>query len=361
MVLLLVVAAAVLAAAAARPNFLMMLADDLGYNEVGFMNSSRGLHTPRLDRLAATGVVLTEYRVAPMCSPTRSATMAGRSIIRLGTQGNTLAANAPWGISLEETFLPQNLKDAGYITAMWGKWHLGMWTEDYTPTRRGFDEFVGYYQGEEDAYTHRNVYPTWDGYDWFVGGMATNASGEWELPIMRDAALKFIQKQAQPAAAAAAAPWFGYFAFREVHSPFEVAPQYQAAFRHSECCGGTAECARPMWAGGEGLPTTTVNATLCAMISAIDETVGELIDALNRSAQLERTIVIWSSDNGAPTATHIPPHVGPSHTGGKAGYSIRNWPLKGNKGDLWDGGVKVPAVVWSASIAGSAVAGTSSA
>lgn len=85
------------------------------------MNSTRSLRTPHLDRLAATGVVLLEYRVAPMCSPTRSATMTGRYITRLGTQGNTLAVNAPWGISLEETMLPQNLKDAGYATAMWGK------------------------------------------------------------------------------------------------------------------------------------------------------------------------------------------------------------------------------------------------
>ena len=85
------------------------------------MNSSRGLRTPHLDRLAASGVVLTAYRVAPMCSPTRSATMTGRSVIRLGTQGNTLAVDAPWGVSLGETFLSDNLKDAGYATAMWGK------------------------------------------------------------------------------------------------------------------------------------------------------------------------------------------------------------------------------------------------
>ena len=78
------------------------------------MNASRGLRTPHLDRLASSGIVLENYYVAPMCSPTRSATLTGRYITRLGTQANTLACNAPWGLSLKETLLPQNLKDIGY-------------------------------------------------------------------------------------------------------------------------------------------------------------------------------------------------------------------------------------------------------
>merc|ERR1719473_321910 len=121
---------------------------------MGFMNKTRGLITPNLDGLAAGGVVLRSYYVQPICSPTRSALMTGRYTVRLGTQANVIYWDTPWGVPLNETFIPQNLKDAGYITAMFGKWHLGMFKEDYTPPRRGFDEHMGYYQGCESHYTH---------------------------------------------------------------------------------------------------------------------------------------------------------------------------------------------------------------
>ena len=94
---------------------------DLGYNEMGFQNASRGLVTPNLDKLAHGGVRLSQYYVQPICSPTRSALMTGRYTIRLGTQSNVIWWDSPWGVPLNETFLPENLKDAGYITAMFGK------------------------------------------------------------------------------------------------------------------------------------------------------------------------------------------------------------------------------------------------
>eukprot|EP00662_Eupelagonemidae_sp_cell21_P057361 gene57361-biopygen73552 len=104
------------ALATGPPDILFVLADDLGYNEMGFMNETRGLHTPNLDRIASGGVVLKNYYVQPICSPTRSALMTGR-YMRLGTQSNVIYWDTPWGVPINETYIPQNLKDAGYITA----------------------------------------------------------------------------------------------------------------------------------------------------------------------------------------------------------------------------------------------------
>ena len=109
------------ALAPAAPNVIYILADDLGSNELNFMNNTRGILTPNLDALAAEGVTLRNYYVGAICSPTRSALMTGRYTTRLGTQSRVIYWDIPWGIDVNETFLPQNMQDAGYETAMFGK------------------------------------------------------------------------------------------------------------------------------------------------------------------------------------------------------------------------------------------------
>ena len=104
------------------PDVLFILADDLGYNEVNFNNASRGIRTPHLDALASAGVVLDSYNVQPICSPTRSALMTGRYPALLGTQANVIFWDTPWAVPLNHTFLPELLQDAGYQTALFGKW-----------------------------------------------------------------------------------------------------------------------------------------------------------------------------------------------------------------------------------------------
>eukprot|EP01048_Picozoa_sp_COSAG05_P018952 COSAG05_NODE_2869_length_2555_cov_1.455212_1_plen_123_part_00 len=106
---------------------------------MGFMNETRGLISPNLDALAHDGIILRNYYVQPICSPTRSALMTGRYTIRLGTQSSVIYWDTPWGVPINETFLAQNLKSAGYHTALFGKWHLGSFMEEYTPMGRGFD------------------------------------------------------------------------------------------------------------------------------------------------------------------------------------------------------------------------------
>ena len=104
------------------PDVLFILADDLGYNEVNFNNASRGIRTPHLDALASGGVILDSYYVQPICSPTRSALMTGRYPALLGTQANVIFWDTPWAVPLNHTFLPELLQDAGYVTALFGKW-----------------------------------------------------------------------------------------------------------------------------------------------------------------------------------------------------------------------------------------------
>ena len=224
----------VAAAAASAPDIIFVLADDLGFNEVGFQNASRGLVTPELDRLAGEGVILTQYYVQPICSPTRSALMTGRYTGRLGTQSNVIYWDTPWGVALEETFLAENLKDTGYETAIFGKWHLGMFREAYLPTRRGFDAYAGYLQGCESAWTHVSACcaansstsdETWtcqdgsarfDGYDWWAG-TAPDASvvGDKSVDVVRARAEAFLRGRG-------AAPYFLYLPFQSVHSPLQA-------------------------------------------------------------------------------------------------------------------------------------------
>jgi arylsulfatase B len=351
-------AAAATAAAAPQqpPSVLFILADDLGFNEMGFNNASRGLLTPHLDRLAHGGVILRQYYVQPICSPTRSALMTGRYTIRLGTQSNVIWWDSPWGIPLNETFLPENLKDAGFITAMFGKWHLGMYKQEYTPARRGFDEHMGYYQGCESRYTHvaaccTEGSPSSDqnltcaqlsvdgvnatqrgsqfalGYDWFKTGPSPNAgTSEPDLSVnhtssallLRDAAVDFIQRAAEQPR-----PFFLYLPFQNVHDPYTVDERY-----------------RDMYEPGR---FTEDERTLFGYITEMDDAVGAVAEALNASGRYSNSITIFSSDNGAPGNP-----LGALHKEGTApGYIARNYPFRGSKAHVWEGGTRVPGFVHS--------------
>src|SRR6187401_2836651 len=129
--------------AAQPPNIVFLLADDLGYTDVGFHGSE--IKTPHLDKLAAGGARLEAFYVQPVCSPTRAALMTGRYPMRHGLQVGVVRPWAQYGLPLEERTLPQALKEAGYTTAICGKWHLGTVTPEYLQTRRGFDRQYGHY------------------------------------------------------------------------------------------------------------------------------------------------------------------------------------------------------------------------
>lgn len=143
----------------ARPNVLMVVIDDMGWQDVGFHDPS--FHTPELTKLASEGVELTSFYTSPSCTPSRSQLMTGRYNFRVGMQDSVLRSTEPRGVPLDETMLPEKLQGAGYQTAMVGKWHLGYHMRAFTPTHRGFDRHYGILTGGGDHFTHESTALAW--------------------------------------------------------------------------------------------------------------------------------------------------------------------------------------------------------
>ncbi|XP_042149517.1 arylsulfatase B-like [Ixodes scapularis] len=144
---------AVLQCHAMRPHIVMLLADDLGWGDVSFHGSTQ-VPTPNIDVLAGDGVILNNYYSLPLCTPSRAALMTGLYPIHTGMQTSVILDAAPWGLPLEVKIMPQHFKDLGYQVNMIGKWHLGFFQTAYTPPKRGFDSFFGYYTAGNDYYNH---------------------------------------------------------------------------------------------------------------------------------------------------------------------------------------------------------------
>lgn len=136
-----------------KPHIIVIVADDLGWNDVGFHGSNQ-IPTPNIDALAYSGIILQNYYVNPICTPSRSALMTGLHPIHTGMQSGVLVGAAPYGLPLKHKILPQFLNDLGYKSIAVGKWHLGSHSANYTPVNRGFDSHVGYWTGHEDYYDH---------------------------------------------------------------------------------------------------------------------------------------------------------------------------------------------------------------
>jgi arylsulfatase A-like enzyme len=166
-----------------RPNVVFLLADDLGRQDCGFMGGTQ-IKTPHLDKLAAAGAKLDAFYVQPVCSPTRAALMTGRYPMRHGLQVGVVRPWAQYGLPLDERTLPQGLKDAGYATAIIGKWHLGHHEPAYLPTRRGFDRQYGHYNGALDYFTHVRD----GGFDWHRDDKACRDEGYSTHLIAKEAA-----------------------------------------------------------------------------------------------------------------------------------------------------------------------------
>ena len=292
--LLLTPLAALRAADIAKPNILYILADDMGYADPGFMGS-KDLRTPHLDQIAKGGTILSSYYVQPLCSPTRSTLMTGRLVSHTGVY-SVVQPNAPWGLPLAERTLPQALREAGYETAIVGKWHLGEYQPDYLPTHRGFDHQYGLWFGNIDYFTHmRQNKPDWhrDDQPLEEEGYATTLIGKEACRIIRER---------NPAK-----PLFLYLPFNAVHAPHQVPDSYTEPFK-------TLPKLRMTYAG---------------MVAAMDEAIGEVIAALDEAKIRDNTLIIFSSDNG----------------GSKPGKISDNGPLRAGKGTIYEGGIRVCAAV----------------
>lgn len=277
-------------AADSKPNIVYFLVDDLGYADCGF-NGGKDIRTPNIDKLAKEGAVLKSYYVQPVCSPTRSALMTGRYAIHTGVY-NVVRPGAPWGLPLAERLLPQALKEVGYTTAICGKWHLGEFYSDYTPTHRGFDHQYGHFFGALDYFKHDR-----DGkMDWYRDDKPLVEEG-YTTHLVSKEACRLVREQS------ADKPLFLYVPFNGIHSPHQVPDSYTEPYKD--------------------LPK--LRQTIAGMLSAVDEAIGQITAALDEKGLRQNTLIIFSSDNGGPSP----------------GTATMNTPLRAGKATIYEGGIRV--------------------
>ena len=336
------------------PNVLFLLADDLGWMDVGFNNPGTFYDTPNLDALAAGGTRLTDaYAACPVCSPTRASIMTGRHPARLATTDyfgapqpeRILAAAekqekpgrfqrlpmlpAPYVDRLphEEVTLAEVLRAAGYATFFAGKWHLG--GDGFDPTAQGFDVNVA---------GNRRGGPYGPGKYFHPFGMPNLTSKEGDhLPArLADEAISFIEEHADE-------PWLCYLSFYSVHTPLVGRPDLVERYREKKARLGL----KAAW-GREGerkVREVQEHAVYAAMVAAMDEAAGRVLGALDRLGLADDTVVVFFSDNGGLSTSE--------------GHPTSNLPLRAGKGWLYEGGVREPCVVrWPGRVAAGAVCST---
>ncbi len=282
--------------AAERPHIVLMLADDLGWGDVGY-NGSR-ITTPNIDKLAEHGVRLTQFYAQPVCSPTRGALLTGRYPMRLGLQCGVVRPWAQYGLPLDERTLPQALSQVGYRTAIVGKWHLGHCAPDYLPTRRGFQHQYGHYNGALDYFTHIRD----GGHDWHLDDKPNYDKG-YSTNLIGRRAVRVIAQHDKTE------PLFLYVPFNAPHMPLQAPQEYIDRYAHIK---------------------HQRRRTFAAMVTCMDDAVGAIMAALvEYGFPANKTLIFFCSDNG-----------GIRQLGS-------NGNLRAGKGTLYEGGVRVPAVaVW---------------
>lgn len=329
-ILVLTAPTAVSAAAPGKPNFVVIVADDLGNADLGYRGSK--IRTPNIDALAMGGARLESWYGLPLCTPARAALMTGRYPMRHGLQTLVIFPSHTYGLPTDERTLPQALRDVGYRTLMVGKWHLGHADRKYWPQNRGFDHFYGNVVGEVDYFTKDRGGVI----DWQRNGTLLQEDGYY-LDLIGDEAVKLIGEH-DPSQ-----PLFLYFASLAPHAPYQ-APQpeidaYQAVF------------------------DDPVHRTYAAMITNLDRQIGRMVAALEQKSMRENTLIFFTSDNGGATSALFATGArSPEERAASGGVALgakppaSNRPFSGGKGTLKEGGVRQPAFVnWPARLRPSVV------
>jgi arylsulfatase A-like enzyme len=290
----------------APPHILYIVADDIGWIDVGF-HGAEDIKTPNLDKLAAEGSRLDRFYVQPMCTPTRAALMTGRYPFRYGLQTIVIPSKGTYGLSTDEYTLPQTLKDAGYRTEMIGKWHLGHADQKYWPRQRGFDYHYGAVLGEIDYFTQS----AHDVRDWQRDNQPVDEEG-YVTQLLGADAVKRIEGHD------ASKPLFLYLAFTAAHTPYQATPEYLERYKH------IADETRRAYAG---------------QITCMDDEIGKVLASLEKKGMRRDTVIIFHSDNGGTRDARM------TGEGSVKTVPCDNGPLKAGKGTLYEGGTRVPAFV----------------
>jgi len=281
---------------AKRPNIVVIIADDLGYGDVG-VHGTLEIPTPNIDSIARDGVRFANgYVSGPYCSPTRAGLLSGRYQNRFGHEFNPPGPSPTnqlgSGLPLTETTLPQRLKSTGYVTGLVGKWHLGG-SEPYNPINRGFSEFFGFL-GAAHSYTNLDSTSP----NPIRRGLQPVSETNYLTDAFTREAVSFIERHRQE-------PFYLQLAYNAVHSPLDFHPRHYERFAHIE---------------------DPKRRRFASLYGALDEGVGKVLATLRESGLDENTLVFFISDNGGPTNDN----------------TSRNGPLRGYKAQTWEGGIHVP-------------------
>ncbi|XP_076067131.1 arylsulfatase B-like [Oratosquilla oratoria] len=294
------------------PHIIFIMADDLGWNDVGFHGSTQ-IPTPNIDALAYSGVILNNYYMQAICTPSRGALMTGKYPIHTGLQLSTIYASHPWGLGLDEKILPEHLSPLGYVSHLVGKWHLGFFKKEYTPTYRGFQSHFGFWTGRIDYYDHSSFERGHLGFDMKRNmSSARDISVRYATDLFTEEATNIINVHN------ASSPLFLFLSHLAVHSgnpnaPLQAPEEIINKFLHIK------DESRRKYAG---------------MLWKLDESVGAVVKALQKNNMLENSIIIFTTDNGGPAD-------------GFNDNAASNWPLRGVKATLWEGGIRGAGLIWS--------------
>jgi arylsulfatase A len=314
-----------------KPNIVYILADDLGYGDLSCYGQTH-FQTPNIDKMASEGMLFTQhYAGTAVCAPSRSSLMTGQTTGHTPIRGNKeVKPEGQWPIPDSTFTVAEMLKQAGYVTGGFGKWGLGYPGSEGEPNKQGFDEFYGY---NCQRLAH-NYYPSylWDNQQKvMLDGNTGDKFGEYAADMIHQRALQFIEKNKDK-------PFFLYYPSTIPHAelllPEKYKMEYEGKFLPEKSYKGAEPGDQGFRTGSYGTQPES-HAAFAAMVTHLDQQVGDVLDKLKELGLDKNTIVIFTSDNG--------PHL---EGGADPDYFNSNGPLRGYKRDLYEGGIREPMIAW---------------